>query len=446
MEARPHPHATFRVEKIIAISILEDNLKFYKVQWAPSWVADTNLNECENLVAEFLNKEIGCPLVGDARQTQSHVDQETRPDNREDSKETLPLEVKIEFDDGDTAASHTTSSDTEIPFQMGCNTEAVSIDLSDEEEEKPNVVEYGDGRYDNSDGHYGNRCQQSSAHLNDADTSLFENGCSYSLQTQSTEPRTTFAQGSDSVFGSTHQQGSCVSNQHRTVQDIPHSIQHISTGEPFLTNQYPGSLCYPEASIPGNSEPCSNFRTDDMLQSNSRIISNSLIQEDLQTIPTTMDTLSTEVSSSSPRIPDFIRDLTADNNGVYKCPHCPRTFTMRHKLMRHYTCHTKPYRCDKCNKSFGRKDNMKRHRIQHLPLQSSSDVRCQMCEQKFNSRMGFLEHFKSHHPGIPQSDYWMYYEDGKRADGISAGNDETVQTDSFSASGYCDGEILEGSE
>ena len=54
MDPSTYPRASFRVEKIIAVSILEDNLKFYKVQWAPSWVAHTNLDECENLIAEFL--------------------------------------------------------------------------------------------------------------------------------------------------------------------------------------------------------------------------------------------------------------------------------------------------------------------------------------------------------------------------------------------------------
>jgi len=47
----------FAVEKIVGISIDDENNTNYEVQWAPSWVSSPSLRGCEKLIEEFLQQQ-----------------------------------------------------------------------------------------------------------------------------------------------------------------------------------------------------------------------------------------------------------------------------------------------------------------------------------------------------------------------------------------------------
>merc|ERR1712045_816874 len=45
---------TFAVQKIIGISVDDENTTNYHVQWAPSWINSCNLKGCEKLIKDFI--------------------------------------------------------------------------------------------------------------------------------------------------------------------------------------------------------------------------------------------------------------------------------------------------------------------------------------------------------------------------------------------------------
>jgi len=48
---------TFSVEKIIGISVDDENVTNYKIQWSPTWISSFNLRGCEKLIQEFQQEQ-----------------------------------------------------------------------------------------------------------------------------------------------------------------------------------------------------------------------------------------------------------------------------------------------------------------------------------------------------------------------------------------------------
>ena len=49
------------------------------------------------------------------------------------------------------------------------------------------------------------------------------------------------------------------------------------------------------------------------------------------------------------------------NQQILKCEHCPKTFTRIGDKNAHEQTHTRPFKCDQCGASFGRKSNLDGH-------------------------------------------------------------------------------------
>ena len=56
-----------------------------------------------------------------------------------------------------------------------------------------------------------------------------------------------------------------------------------------------------------------------------------------------------------------VHKLRKHTNGVFKCEHCPKTFTKLGDRGAHEKTHSKPFKCDQCDMSFGRKSNLDGH-------------------------------------------------------------------------------------
>ena len=101
-----------------------------------------------------------------------------------------------------------------------------------------------------------------------------------------------------------------------------------------------------------------------------------------------------------------------------KCEHCPKTFTRLGDKNAHEQTHTRPFKCDQCGASFGRKSNLDGHMRLHtgerpyicdicgkgFPMQSNvtmhkkqshnngkKDWPCDQCERRY--QIHFIDHF-----------------------------------------------------
>lgn len=61
------------------------------------------------------------------------------------------------------------------------------------------------------------------------------------------------------------------------------------------------------------------------------------------------------------------RKKQGNENNVYTCKQCNKTFQFRYKLVMHLRVHTKekPFKCDECNLGFSLSGNLKRHKMIH---------------------------------------------------------------------------------
>ena len=76
----------------------------------------------------------------------------------------------------------------------------------------------------------------------------------------------------------------------------------------------------------------------------------------------------------------------------FSCPVCPLTFTDLYKYHAHLQTHRdwKPFKCDKCLKSFAAKSTLEKHSANcNLHV-------CRLCRQRFKKEEQYSDHMKSH--------------------------------------------------
>ena len=122
------------------------------------------------------------------------------------------------------------------------------------------------------------------------------------------------------------------------------------------------------------------------------IISNPLIPVLRYLIDTSKEKLTGIPSSSSER----------GTKGVYRfhCddPDCNKSFTKRCDLNRHKLTHTgeKPFKCDKCEKSFSLKSTLVKHVRRMHSEQKPDKYNCHVCDKRFSDSGGLKRHMRIH--------------------------------------------------
>lgn len=79
----------------------------------------------------------------------------------------------------------------------------------------------------------------------------------------------------------------------------------------------------------------------------------------------------------------------------YKCDECNRLFGRKDHLKRHYLTHTgeKPYKCDICNRVFSQKGTLKAHYRVHTGEKPHS---CSVCNRRFGESVNLKNHYRTH--------------------------------------------------
>lgn len=80
---------------------------------------------------------------------------------------------------------------------------------------------------------------------------------------------------------------------------------------------------------------------------------------------------------------------------MHQCPECPKAFAKQSKLDRHLISHSgeKPFKCDVCFQTFGRKDHLQRHSLQHkTSLVERKPFECTACFNRFANKHHLVRH------------------------------------------------------
>jgi len=86
-----------------------------------------------------------------------------------------------------------------------------------------------------------------------------------------------------------------------------------------------------------------------------------------------------------------------DGKDAFECPECHKGFAKKSALDRHSLVHAevKPYKCDKCEKSFMRGDSLAEHK-NSAHGEGSRPFQCDKCPRDFVSAKRLREHKRSH--------------------------------------------------
>ena len=78
-----------------------------------------------------------------------------------------------------------------------------------------------------------------------------------------------------------------------------------------------------------------------------------------------------------------------------KCEHCPKEFKSLHDKKAHEDTHSRPFKCDECDASFGRKSNLIGHMRVH---RGERPYMCDICGKSFPMQSSVTTHKKQSHP------------------------------------------------
>ena len=86
----------------------------------------------------------------------------------------------------------------------------------------------------------------------------------------------------------------------------------------------------------------------------------------------------------------------------FKCDHCQKSFGRKPELERHIEARHQmvKYKCDVCSSVFTSKSYLTHHKRKHLSTESVPKYRCKECEKEYKDAGGLRRHVKSIHLNI----------------------------------------------
>ncbi|KAJ8705103.1 hypothetical protein PYW08_012423 [Mythimna loreyi] len=80
---------------------------------------------------------------------------------------------------------------------------------------------------------------------------------------------------------------------------------------------------------------------------------------------------------------------------LYKCDICQHSFYKKENLMKHIRTHTgeKPYKCEQCQRSFSQKGNLTNHNRSHT---GEKPYKCEECQCSFSRKSYLISHTRTH--------------------------------------------------
>ncbi|XP_055613975.1 zinc finger protein 721-like [Uranotaenia lowii] len=89
-----------------------------------------------------------------------------------------------------------------------------------------------------------------------------------------------------------------------------------------------------------------------------------------------------------------------NNQGRYKCPYCPKTFSRHYVMKEHTFIHTGSlrYRCDECYAMFNRPNYLQTHKLKyHSPNSTFQCIKCRFCTRSFVRKQDIRVHERIAH-------------------------------------------------
>ena len=99
--------------------------------------------------------------------------------------------------------------------------------------------------------------------------------------------------------------------------------------------------------------------------------------------------------SSKVLLDNHVKKRHSGTENTVKCEHCPKTFSTNWEKNKHeQVFHIKPFKCDQCGASFGRKANLDGHVRLHT---GEKPFTCDICGRGFPLQSGLATHKKQAH-------------------------------------------------
>ena len=363
MEAFIKPSVCFEIEKIIGVSISEENVRSYQVQWAPTWVTCLNLVGCERLIEEFDKQQLmqsnlsiesacsslswthrpGCEPETKLPKPVGHVTMGVGQKELLLPEQTLTdedghLEINIQETHTKCPTIHISNINVEEDAVDGASELIDSIQVKNNLTPSPANPSFIDL--------YSRRYKGSEKLL----TSKWPNSSNKTLK---------LCACNDDKTGLPY----CEGHSHLLKPLERHKASVASISTQIQKEQKPATLTKDEHAL---IDRTASIKSEDVLSVNNTCMNDSILMDE-------------------------------SCNKHHSCAVCGKGFTKRHGLRVHERIHSgdKPYKCDECDQAFSQRGNLTKHMRLHT---GEKPFVCSECGRSFTASNNMRRHIKKLHP------------------------------------------------